>query len=73
MTAIQELISFLSHERKVDSVTISVIKKYLPQFIEQEKQQVIDAWTDGYESFQNNDENAPHNYYNQTYKQNSKP
>jgi hypothetical protein len=73
MTAIQEFMSFLEYENKIDSVTMSVIRKYLPQFIEQERQQVVGAWEQGFNDCRNGNIISAKDYYNQTYQQNSKP
>ena len=59
MTAIEWLINELDYE------TISKFDKKLKQSKEMEKEQIIDAWEDGQNSFSSR--NAEQ-YYNETYK-----
>ena len=67
-TAMQELIEFYKNNHPFYSYTKDDIIKVLQLYIEKEKEQIMNAHTEGYSNYDS--EITSVEYYNQTYNQN---
>ena len=63
----QTAVEWLYEKILLTPLDIREINKCLKQAKEMEKQQIIDAWNDGYREFYDGS-STPEEYYNQTFK-----